>query len=157
MGTLAPHKGIEYLLKNFISLGNKDYQLVIGGTGNPKYLTYLKNKYSYSNVHFLGRVESKSFLSSIGMLVVPSLWNEPFGRVVAEGQTCGCVVTTSNKGGLPELIEDKRLVFSIDNDCELQNILLSYMNKSEMFTSKKCHDFTTLGNAQSYYDIYKCL
>jgi glycogen(starch) synthase len=37
-------------------------------------------------------------------LVVPSLWNEPFGIVALEGMACGCTVIGSSGGGLPEAI-----------------------------------------------------
>lgn len=38
------------------------------------------------------------------VLVVPSLWREPFGIVALEGAACGCAVVGSNGGGLPEAI-----------------------------------------------------
>lgn len=37
--------------------------------------------------------------------VVPSLYSEGFSRVVIEAASCGCVLITSNKGALPELVK----------------------------------------------------
>jgi len=38
------------------------------------------------------------------VLVVPSLWPEPFGIVALEGAACGCRIIGSDQGGLPEAI-----------------------------------------------------
>ncbi len=45
------------------------------------------------------------------ILVVPSLWAEPFGVVALEGMGCGCVPIVSADGGLPFAIGDCGLVF----------------------------------------------
>ena len=34
--------------------------------------------------------------------MVPSRWEEPFGRVAMEAASCGCATITSNTGGLSE-------------------------------------------------------
>ena len=39
------------------------------------------------------------------VLVVPSLYNEGFTRVVIEAASCGCIILASNRGALPELVE----------------------------------------------------
>jgi len=38
------------------------------------------------------------------VLVVPSLYNEGFTRVVIEAASCGCIILASNRGALPELV-----------------------------------------------------
>ena len=38
-------------------------------------------------------------------MVVPSAWDEPFGRVVIEGNANGLPVITSDRGGLPEIVQ----------------------------------------------------
>jgi len=38
------------------------------------------------------------------ILVVPSVWEEPFGVVAVEGIACGCYVVASDGGGLPEAV-----------------------------------------------------
>ncbi len=39
------------------------------------------------------------------LVLVPSLWNEAFGRVALEAKTLGIKVIVSNKGGLPEAVD----------------------------------------------------
>jgi glycosyltransferase involved in cell wall biosynthesis len=48
--------------------------------------------------------ELAGLLNQARILVVPSLWAEPFGIVALEGIACGCVVVGSERGGLPEAI-----------------------------------------------------
>lgn len=38
--------------------------------------------------------------------VVPSLWDEPFGRTALEAMAAGCAVLASDRGGLPEVVGD---------------------------------------------------
>jgi len=40
------------------------------------------------------------------IVVVPSRWEEPFGRVPAEAMVSGIPVVVSNRGGLPEVVGD---------------------------------------------------
>ena len=50
---------------------------------------------------WLGRRE---FFSHVDLAVFPSVWNEPFGLVAAEGMEAGCPVIVSDAGALPEVV-----------------------------------------------------
>src|SRR3546814_16577247 len=56
-------------------------------------------------------------MQSIDVLVVPTLWGEPFGLVAVEGCANNLPVIASNMGGLPEIIRDdcKGLLCSTDD------------------------------------------
>src|SRR5690348_9870036 len=43
-------------------------------------------------------------LHAADILVVPSVWDEPCGRVVIEAMATGCPVLASRAGGLPEIL-----------------------------------------------------
>ena len=51
-------------------------------------------------------MKQKDFFESIDLLIVPSLWNEPFGRVVIEAYSYHCPVLMAKNGGLDELVYD---------------------------------------------------
>jgi glycogen synthase len=51
-------------------------------------------------------------LNSASILVVPSLFKEPFGIVALEGIACGCAVIASGGGGLPEAVGSCGLTFT---------------------------------------------
>ena len=65
--------------------------------------------------------------------VVPSLYSEGFSRVVIEAASCGCILVTSNKGALPELVKDfgTCIIPSAQNFCNILNKLKGDMVKVE--------------------------
>lgn len=116
IGSIYKNKGVERLIRDFYRLPTNDYILKIAGSGDENYVGYLKNKYQREDIQFVGRVNAAEFLSSLSLLVVPSEWNEPFGRVVVEAISCGCPVFVSNRGGMPELVTDNvGRVFDVDD------------------------------------------
>ena len=49
------------------------------------------------------------------LVVIPSLYEEQYGRVIQESVACGALVIGSKVGAIPEIINDKDLLF-IKND-----------------------------------------
>jgi glycosyltransferase involved in cell wall biosynthesis len=67
-----------------------------------------------AQVNFVGVKRGRELVEVLNahkVLVVPSLWNEPFGVVALEGMACGCVVVGSEGGGLKEAIGPGGLTF----------------------------------------------
>ena len=54
--------------------------------------------------------------------IVPSRWQEPFGRTAMESAAFGCATITSNKGGLPETFNNTLFINKI-NEQELFNLI----------------------------------
>jgi glycosyltransferase involved in cell wall biosynthesis len=62
-------------------------------------------------VRFLGAVEAAqvvNLLQRARALVVPSLWYEPFGRVIIEAFAAGVPVIAGNIGGISEVVDEDR-------------------------------------------------
>jgi glycosyltransferase involved in cell wall biosynthesis len=62
-----------------------------------------------ANVEFVGRLEFnelRAFYRKARVLVVPSLWFEPFGMVAVDAMALGVPVIASKIGGLPYLVDD---------------------------------------------------
>lgn len=104
IGRLSPEKGIELMIGSFNDSKHEGYQLVIAGNGNANYEKALRDCYESDDVHFMGKMKQKDFFESIDLLIVPSLWNEPFGRVVIEAYSYHCPVLMAKNGGLNELV-----------------------------------------------------
>lgn len=49
----------------------------------------------------------KLYFNAADVVVVPSIWQEPFGKVVIEAFACEKPVIASNVGALPELVENQ--------------------------------------------------
>jgi glycosyltransferase involved in cell wall biosynthesis len=59
-------------------------------------------------VEFLGQVDPHAFFRDLDVLVVPSLWSEPFGLVATEAMAHGVPVLAAARGGLKEIVTPGR-------------------------------------------------
>jgi glycosyltransferase involved in cell wall biosynthesis len=55
---------------------------------------------------FLPHDQVMAALARAAIAVVPSRWDEPFGRTALEAMAAGCAVIASRRGGLPEIIDN---------------------------------------------------
>ena len=94
-----------------------------------------------SNVKFTGYLsyqKSQTIMKKSEILIVPSIWDEPFGLVVAEGMLCGCAIITSNKGAIPEIIKDKGILLdNIDVNKIMSSLELLINNNSLRYSFQK--------------------
>jgi glycosyltransferase involved in cell wall biosynthesis len=104
LGRLDPTKGIETLLAALRALRGLPVEAASAGRGQPGYEAGLRDAAADLPARFLGHVEPREFLAGVDVLVVPSVWQEPFGRVVPEAFSSGVPVVGSDAGGIPESI-----------------------------------------------------
>lgn len=141
IGRIHPTKGVEVLIdafKKVFSLkslnNNIEIKLIIAGTGEPLYTEKLKILSRNYPIKFIGFIEPKNFYSMIDISVCPSIWEEPFGRVIIESMAHGIPVIGAKAGGIPELIvdtDDTGLLFQSGSASDLsQKILHIVSNKS---------------------------
>ena len=55
-----------------------------------------------------------NMLKKVSISVVPSRWDEPFGRSSLEASSRGCALIISNKGGLPETTKNALILKNVD-------------------------------------------
>ena len=108
VGRLVSDKGANLLLDAMKLLETRPH-LTIAGDGPER--TALEKQLADlqlgPQVEFVGRQNGEQLaklLQQHQIIVVPSLWQEPFGIVALEGIACGCVVIGSAGGGLAEAI-----------------------------------------------------
>jgi len=61
-------------------------------------------------------VDSREFLDAMDVLVVPSLWDEPFGLVAVEGMARSLPVVVTRSGGLQEIVEPGVTGFIVEKE-----------------------------------------
>jgi glycosyltransferase involved in cell wall biosynthesis len=107
VGQLIPQKGVMLLLQAMRTImKNYDCEMLIAGEGRqaPELQEFCHN-HGLARVQFLGQVEQTTQLyASADVVVVPSVWEEAFGFVVAEAMACGACVLAADGGGIPEVI-----------------------------------------------------
>lgn len=118
-----PDKGVDYLLTTLTKLPS-DVRTVIAGTGPAE--EWLRTKALQDGlgqkVHFTGFLPGGSLdalYQRADLVVVPSVWDEPFGLVGLEAMAHAKPVVAFRVGGIPDWLEDGRTGFLVPTkDCE---------------------------------------
>lgn len=105
LGRIENTKGIEVLLDAAGKLPASQLTVLLGGKGDDDYAAALRQRYVAANIRFLGFVKPVEFFRQIDVLVVPSVWEEPLGRVIYEGYAHGVPSLVANVGGMPEIVD----------------------------------------------------
>lgn len=107
VGRLIDIKGAGVLI-DAAEKSDKRIHFVIAGTGPME--EYLRKRCEeLENAIFLGRIDNKKlniYYNASDIFVVPSQYEEAFGRVILEALSCGIPVVASKKGGIPEVIDE---------------------------------------------------
>jgi len=76
------------------------------------------------------------------IMVVPSVWDEPFGVVALEGIACGCVVIGSEGGGLKQAIGSCGITYKNGDIEQLTFLLYNLLSQPQVleeYTSNRIH------------------
>jgi glycosyltransferase involved in cell wall biosynthesis len=124
VGTLAPHKGPDVLVRAFGMLPPEaDATLSVYGSENG-YETYAARLYAlagdYERISFPGpflRDELGDVLADLDVLVVPSRWYENAPGVIFEAFAAGMPVICTDLGGMSEFVTpgENGLLFALDD------------------------------------------
>jgi len=122
VGKLNESKGYDIYRDSVIKIldefhGWKAYSIGDESRERPK--IHHKN---HKELGFLKHKKVLQFLNKTEIVVVPSRWEEPFGRTALESSSRACATIISNKGGLPETT-DHCIVLKKLNSTELYNQL----------------------------------
>lgn len=110
---------------------------------------------------FLSHEETIQHFARAAIAVVPSVWQEPFGRTAIEAMAAGCALISSGRGALLEVTVDAALTPDTLTPASLAEAILSlarnnslraeYQHRAQLragqFAIAKCT--TTLDNARS--------
>lgn len=75
-------------------------------------------------------VSISNYMRKSDIVVVPSVYEEQYGRVIQESVACGSLVLGSNVGAIPEIIQDKDLIFENGNYEELAKKITKLKDKA---------------------------
>lgn len=107
-GRVTPQKGLIYLLRA-MTVGRLPYRLLVAGDGYalPELKATAKRLKIESRVEFLGWTYGLDALyDACSVVVVPSVWPEPFGLVGPEAMGHAKPVVAFNVGGISDWLED---------------------------------------------------
>lgn len=158
IGRLVPEKGshlfvkaIRNIVKNYL-----DWNFTIIGTakaGQNKLITNYEKKVidefkalgkNTSYLGFVKNIEVQEILKSASILVVPSLWDDPFPLTALEGLSNGVAIIASKRGGLIEMLSEKGLLLEDIDEDSLQKSILSFINNHKLlvnYQNKSWNDY----------------
>lgn len=132
-----PFKGVELAFR--LAEENPDIAFMFvesWSVSDEDKLAYLARAKAAGNIKWLEKQSNmKNVYSQAKLMLVPSIWNEAWGRVVTESQVNGIPTLASNRGGLPESVGAGGIVLNPDADIELWNDALKRFCKDEVFYS----------------------
>ena len=135
VGRLVPEKGVHYYVEAVKSLVNRypewTFRLIgsfrlgdrnksnLFADGITRKFRSIGPQAKFHGFQKQKFVEEK--MKNASIIVIPSLWEEPFGLVAAEAMSNGACIIASKVGGIPEIIKDNGIL--IDN-INLKNLSL---------------------------------
>lgn len=170
LGRLVSDKGADQAIKAISILRERKIidenklQLTITGDGPEREnLIQLREELGlYGAVHFTGILKGEELVDCLNQhryMLVPSVWEEPYGNVVLEGMACGCVPIASNGGGMTEAVGKAGFIFKRNdiNDMAdtMQNVLTdnSVINTVRSNTASHLQEHTSNLVSKKYFDI----
>ena len=137
VGRLVPEKGVNLYVDVVRNIANKFPDWKFGLIGSFR-LGDDRNKGSFVNkiifkfkkidgqTHFYG-FKNQEFvqkkMKSASIIIIPSVWEEPFGLVAAEAMSYGIGIIASDIGGIPEIIRENGILIKNINRLKIQSQL----------------------------------
>jgi glycogen(starch) synthase len=111
LGRLVSDKGLSVLLDALARLRERGHEptltVVGGGPEEVALRAQVRGLQLDGQVRFAGVCKGRALVDLLNqhrIMIVPSVWEEPFGIVALEGIACGAVPIVTRSGGLPEAI-----------------------------------------------------
>lgn len=144
VGSLDYNKGIKTLIE--LKKNNPSLKIVCVGDGR------LKEECIRNSIVVTGWIKKKevySYIKNSKILVLPSEWEEAFGRVLIEGVINGTLVIGSDQGAIPEVLGYKNeYIFKAKNIPEFNKKIKRILNlTSEEYEAE-------LKDMQNYMEKY---
>jgi glycosyltransferase involved in cell wall biosynthesis len=145
VGRIVKEKGVDLFVDAIKEIHEdfKDWNFKI--IGSPKLGINKLDKFSIKikkdfesigkRAKMTGFIDSKKLnkiMSDTAVIVIPSVWNEPFGLVAAEAMSNGVAVISSNSGGLPEIIRDNGILIKNINSKKIARQLKKIISDTSL-------------------------
>jgi glycosyltransferase involved in cell wall biosynthesis len=130
VGRLVSDKGVSVLVdavRRLVASGTNPSLTIVGaGPEEPALRAQAAALGIGPRVRFAGALSGEALVEEYNRhryVVVPSVWEEPFGIVALEAIACGCIPVVSDGGGLPEAAGNCGVVFRRGDSTSLADVL----------------------------------
>ncbi len=136
-GRIKAEKGIHILLESLKLIKSLNWNLTIDEDyiEDKNYFQEIKNQlkknFSTNQYRFVkcNHYEIANFMRMSDIIVLPSIHEEQYGRVLQEAIACGNVAVGSKIGAITEIIKDKNLLFNPGDYLNLALIIEKLFNR----------------------------
>ena len=146
VGRLVPEKGSHLFVEaiNDIVKQNPEWNFKIIGTakaGQKELKTNYEKKVikdfkslgkNTSYMGFISNNHVQNILSTTSILVVPSLWDDPFPLTALEGLSNGVAIIAANRGGLTEMLTGRGILINDINREKLENSITNFIFNKDL-------------------------
>lgn len=121
-GRITPAKGVKEAVQ--VALQSDQRLLIAGSLSKNDYWYFEEHIKPFLNdkILFLGMLDKEQlvkYYKKASALLMPLQWQEPFGLSMAEANACGTPIIAFRRGSVPEVIEDGKNGFIVDNSAEM--------------------------------------
>ncbi|MDB2363187.1 glycosyltransferase [Candidatus Pelagibacter bacterium] len=102
VGRLNHSKGYDIFSNAIIKILDKYPNWKALSIGDEERRSIFINHSKHKELGFLNHKKTLKIFNKSEIAIVPSRWEEPFGRTALEASSCGCATIISNRGGLIE-------------------------------------------------------
>ena len=115
VGKLNESKGYDLFSNSIIKILNEFPDWKAFSLGDEERRKIFINHKNHFELGFLNHKKVLNLLDKSEISVVPSRWEEPFGRTALEATSRGCATIISNRGGLPETTNEALILKNLEN------------------------------------------
>ncbi len=114
VGRLNHSKGYDIFRDSIVKVLDEFPQWKSLSIGDEDRRSIYINHSNHRELGFLNHKETLNILNETEIAVVPSRWQEPFGRTALEASSRGCATIISNRGGLTETTNHAVILKKLD-------------------------------------------
>jgi len=135
VGRLNHSKGYDIFQKSIQKILNEFPNWKSLSVGDEERRSVYIDHNQHKELGFLNHKTTLGILSKSEIAVVPSRWEEPFGRTALEASSNGCATIISNKGGLIETTDQAIILKKLDENNlykEIKKLILNVKKRKQI-------------------------
>jgi len=140
VGRLNHSKGYDIFAKSVIKILNEFPKWKALSIGDEDRRSIYINHDRHIELGFINHKKTLDTFNKSEIAVVPSRWEEPFGRTALEASSRGCATIISNRGGLTETTDHAVVLKKIDDENlykELKRLIKNYKLRKDIQKSSR--------------------
>ena len=131
VGRLNYSKGYDIFSKSIVKILDKFPNWKALSVGDEDRRSIYINHKKHTELGFISHKKTLQVLNKSQIAVIPSRWEEPFGRTALEASACGCATIISNRGGLIETT-DHAIILNNLNELSLYRELKKLIRNTKL-------------------------